>query len=358
MVERFILIMFDILKKNKKKNINPILGFDYISFIHANNDLSNFSEKKIVEYLLNKGIEELKSGKIKFHPDFMPFHSQKYLESFPDLKEAIREGKFESPFHHFQLFGYDEIIHYERKWGKDINTEQDEEHYLIPGILREKIYLGFLVDLDISQYLKINTDIASALKKNTLESIDSHFRHLGLDELYHGKRVLAEGLTPYDEAGYLEYNSGIKEQLNKNDIISGFEHYLLHGYREILRGEREDIKKDTLLNSNKFLIEGILRENVYLHFLEALDKLEYFKTNTDLILAIECGKMSNLDIHFREKGLQELYHGGRILMEGLTPYDDAMYLDLNKDIKKEFNEEKEFNQLNTKNDYSQKGILR
>jgi len=331
--------MFDILNKNKKKNTNPIHGFDYTSFIRANNDLSNFSEKEIVKYLLNKGIEELKSGKIKFHPDFMPYNSQKYLESFPDLKEAIEEGKFESPFHHFQLFGYDEIIHYQRKWKKNINTEQIEENYLIPGILREKAYLGFLADLDNSQYLKINTDIASALKKNTLESVDSHFRHLGLDELYRGTRVLAEGLTPYDETLYLEYNSELKEQFNKKDIVSGFEHYLLHGYLEILKGEREYMKETTSSNSEKFLIDDILRENSYLHFLSELDIVEYFKKNTDLMLAIESGKVSNLDTHFREKGLHELYLGERVLMEGLAPYDDTTYIKLNKDIKKEFRKE-------------------
>lgn len=339
MVERFILIMFDILNKNKKKNTNPIHGFDYTSFIHANNDLSNYSENEVVKYLLNKGIEELKSGKIKFHPDFMPYNSQKYLESFPDLKEAIEEGKFESPFHHFQLFGYNEIIHDQRKWEKDINTDKVEEYYLIPGILREKIYLGFLSDLDISQYLKINTDIASALKKNTLESVDSHFRHLGLDELFHGTRILAEGLAHYDETVYLECNSDLKEQFNEKDFISGFEHYLLYGYHEILRGEREYVKEITSSNSEKFLLEDILRENSYLHFLSELDIVEYFKKNTDLMLAIESGKVSNLDTHFRAKGLHELYLGERVLMEGLAPYDDTTYIRLNKDIKKEFGEE-------------------
>ncbi len=332
MLERFILIMFDILNKNKKRNSNPIYGFDYTSFIRANNALSDSSEKEVVKYLLNKGIEELKSGKIKFHPDFMPYNSQKYLESFPDLKEAIEEGKFESPFHHFKLFGYDEIIHDQRKWEKDITTVEVEEDYLISDILREKTYLSFLSSLNISQYLENNTDIATALSTQTLENVDSHFRHLGLDELFHGTRILFEGLAYYDEKMYLEYNANLKEQFNEKDFISGFEHYLLYGYHEILRGKREDIPEI-------FLIEDILREKIYLQFLLELDTVEYFKKNTDLILAMESGKISSLDTHFREKGLHELYLGERILMEGLAPYDNTMYLDLNQDVKKGFRKE-------------------
>ena len=337
--EEVVLIMFDNLKRNKKKNTNPIRGFNYTSFIGTNNDLFDFTEDEIVKYLLNKGMEELKSGKIKFHSDFMPYSSQKYLESFPDLKEAIGEGKFESPFHHFQLFGYDEIIHGQRKWEKDINTVEVEEYYLIPEILREKTYLSFLASLDISQYLKNNIDIASAINSKTLESVDIHFRYLGLDELFHGTRILLKGVARYDEKEYLKYNSNLKEQFNEKDFISGFEHFLLYGYHEILRGKREYIKEVFSSNSEKFLIEDILRESSYLHFLSKLDIVEYFKKNTDLILAIESGKISNLDAHFREKGLYELYLGERVLMEGLAPYDDAIYLNLNQDVEKEYGKE-------------------
>lgn len=325
----------------KKKNKNPIHNFDYESFLSANKKLSAYSENQIIEYLLNGGLDALKNGKIKFHPDFMAFDNQKYLESFPDLEQAIIEGKFNSSFHHFKLFGYDEIIHLQRKWKRiksNSNNIAIKENYIIPNILREKVYLGFLADLDMTLYLNINTDIVSALEKNTLESVDIHFRHLGVKELYSGTRILVEGLNPYNEELYLENDPYLQEEINKIDLMSGFEHYLLYGYREILKGERKDIEIDISLNGDRFLIEGVLREKVYLNFLSNLDKLEYLKLNIDLIQAIESGKVPNLDIHFRAKGLQEIYNGERLLMKGLSLYNDDMYSGLNKDIKKEFSE--------------------
>ncbi|WP_169745653.1 rhamnan synthesis F family protein [Sulfurovum lithotrophicum] len=64
------------------------------------------------------------------------------------------------------------------------------------------------------------------------------------------------------------------------------------------------------------------------------------KKNTDLFLALEKGQIASIDKHFRDMGMKELYSGNRILLEGLDPYDETMYLMLNSDVDEKVKQKK------------------
>ena len=213
-----------------------------------------------------------------------------------------------------------------------LSSESDNtENHILPHILRESIYLEFLSALDTDRYLDSNPDLAVALEYDQIESLDAHFRHAGLQELYNGTRALHTGINPYNETLYLQENSDVNECIGQDkELISGFEHYLLNGYREILDHTRNDIGVGG--SHGSIIIENILRDDIYQSFLSELDTEKYLAANEDLATAIEKGTLDSVDTHFRHGGLQELYEGKRILMEGLMPYDEENYLSLNDDI--------------------------
>jgi hypothetical protein len=212
----------------------------------------------------------------------------------------------------------------------------NKEVYLIPGILTEKAYKDFLSLLDENAYLEKNPDLSLALKNKVIKSIDEHFRALGIEEIFLGSRILIEGLLPYDNESYIENNDNIKEVVEELKLHSPFEHYLLYGYRELLKDVSSNEKN---ASDNEYIIPDILRKSIYEHFLSELDRVAYLKKNTDLLLAIENGSINNIDKHFEYTGMEELYLGTRVLMEGLEPYDEALYCSLNRDIETKFSEE-------------------
>ncbi len=127
-----------------------------------------------------------------------------------------------------------------------------EDVFLIPNILREKVYLEFFATLDMEAYLKKNPDLAFALKQKKIKSIDTHFRTLGLNELYLGTRILMEGLDSYHNENYLDINKGIEKGFDERSFISGFEHYLLYGYKSILDMDTFSITKMIIEKSGLF----------------------------------------------------------------------------------------------------------
>ncbi len=115
---------------------------------------------------------------------------------------------------------------------------QSFKSQIIPGVLSKKAYNIFRSELDEMAYLQKNTDLYLALEKGEIQSIDRHFREIGMEELYAGRRVLLEGLSAYDEKTYLMLNDDVNEKVIKKDFLSGFEHFLLFGYKEVLEGKR------------------------------------------------------------------------------------------------------------------------
>jgi len=140
--------------------------------------------------------------------------------------------------------------------------KKKKEVYLIPDVLSEKVYLQFLARLDEEAYLGTNTDLAEALKNKTIESIDSHFRARGMNEIYKGVRILQKGLTPYNENTYVKFNNEIKKLLSDKIFLSGFEHYLLKGYHEIL----EEIEAS--------YVPKVLKKRELFHYIDTLVQID------------------------------------------------------------------------------------
>lgn len=91
-----------------------INNFDKEKFLEANNEIKELLEKKefktLEEYLEKIGLEEIKKGIRKFHPEFEPFDEEKYVNMNEDIKEAIQNGKLKSGWEHFINYGYEELI--------------------------------------------------------------------------------------------------------------------------------------------------------------------------------------------------------------------------------------------------------
>ncbi len=117
--------MFEFFKKKSTSNINKnqknlINDFDEEKYLEANPDVKEAVEKGVyksgLEHLEKYGLEEIRVGKRKFHPEYDFFNEEKYLKKFPDIKEAVKKGLFNSGFEHFCLYGYKEIIEGKREW--------------------------------------------------------------------------------------------------------------------------------------------------------------------------------------------------------------------------------------------------
>lgn len=199
---------------------------------------------------------------------------------------------------------------------------QNKPEFIISDVLSERIYLEFLKNLDKNRYLDKNTDIALALENNTIKSIDSHFRNVGMQEIYSGTRVLMDGLEPFNEEDYADLGKNSQVPLEEKALLSPFEYYLIEGYKQILSTQ----------NDTTYILPDILRTSVYLEFLSALDKVAYLTSNTDLLTALDEGTIDNIDTHFRQFGMGEIYHGVRTLFKGLPFYDEEQYLALNQDL--------------------------
>jgi len=193
--------MFKFFKKktiNKNKN-NLIKGFDEDKYLEANPDVREAIEKGLfksgLEHLEKYGLEEIKIGKRKFHPEFEPYNEEKYLSMFSDIKEAVEKGIFKSGFEHFCKFGYGEIIS-----GK-------------------RFYINYNDIFDKNWYKKAYKDIELA----------------GVDPLLHYLRVgWKEGRDPhplFQTNVYLQSEPNFREKLLKINS-NPLSHYLSIGYLE------------------------------------------------------------------------------------------------------------------------------
>jgi len=104
------------VKFSNKKYIN---GFDEVRFLEANPDIINTVDsgfyKTVLDYLKDKGFEEIKNGKRKFCNEFGFFNEKDYITTNKDVKNAIKKGSFKSGWEHFCIFGYKEILEGKRK---------------------------------------------------------------------------------------------------------------------------------------------------------------------------------------------------------------------------------------------------
>jgi hypothetical protein len=84
--------------------------------------------------------------------EHVPVDERYYLRRYPDVGEAIEEGAFESPRHHYIEFGYFEDR------------------------------LPFGIDVDEDFYLRANPDIKSSVESGLIPSAQVHFERHGFCE--------------------------------------------------------------------------------------------------------------------------------------------------------------------------------
>lgn len=135
-----------------------IHGFSKSVYLEANPDILKAMQEGGMEtleaYLTSGGLDDIKSGKRKFHKDFQPFDETRYLETYPDIQQAVSDGVCVSGFEHFCHHGYEEIIQGTRAWERtasrnitffDLSDEELYEYHIINSHT-----------LDWSQYAKSN----------------------------------------------------------------------------------------------------------------------------------------------------------------------------------------------------------
>jgi len=82
-----------------------IKGFNKELFLKANKN--KYFEKN---YFNKKIWEDIKIGKVKFHPEYEPFNEDIYIRMNEDIQRAIQNKQLKSGWEHFINFGYEELI--------------------------------------------------------------------------------------------------------------------------------------------------------------------------------------------------------------------------------------------------------
>jgi len=193
-------------------------------------------------------------------------------------------------------------------------------------------------NFDEEAYLAANPDVLTGIEEGQFKDVAHHLEVFGLEEIEKGLRKYHYEFSFYNEEQYLDQFLEVKEQIEKEEITSAFQHFAQYGYSIIIESELEAFIDTDSLEPDEYLIPSILRKNIYEQFLLELDKVEYLKKNSDLLLGIESGAVKNIDDHFKKLGMEELYLGTRTLLEGVSAYSEASYLALNKDVEASISE--------------------
>ncbi|MDR9402181.1 MAG: hypothetical protein RI580_01960 [Halothece sp. Uz-M2-17] len=150
--------------------------------------------------------------------------SEYYLDTNPDVADAINNGDFASPLEHFFNFGIDE----------------------------QRPANAALESFDAEAYLAANQDVATAIDNGAFDSALDHFLTFGINEDRAGT-----GFDFFDAESYLTANEDVAGAVEGGDFASALEHYLLYGYAE----ERPGVSAPTsetfeVLASSDFVNEG------------------------------------------------------------------------------------------------------
>ena len=202
-------------KKEKKKENNKEIFFDMDLFLDANLDIQDEIEKgtysNIESYIKSVDVVKmLEEGKVRFHSLYEPFEEEKYLTFFPDVKTEIDKGNFKSAFHHFKLFGYQEILDSKRIWQKTfvdidenaLEPSSDTKKKESPNpsfSLKEKvkgIYTNndsfyaytLMTNINSIKYLEANPDVQHAVETGSIGSHIDHLLYNGTNDIITGSR--------------------------------------------------------------------------------------------------------------------------------------------------------------------------
>ena len=159
------------------------------------------------------GLDEIKRGKRKFHPDFEPFDEKVYLEAFPEVYAMVKYGKFSSVFDHFCQVGYVKLIL------DNVRLDSEEENLPL-YIMKKDMPINKIPPYSFSN-LNIKSDsfvVDSKLNKTTSLKIavSLHIFHLDIlpDILSYLKNI------PYEYTLFITVETDKKKKIKK--LFSSF----------------------------------------------------------------------------------------------------------------------------------------
>jgi len=218
-------------KKFNRVHKKFLLVFNQNSYLLANEDvkksLDNGKFDTPLEHFIFFGYDEVRKGQRRIGSEFPLITEREYAKVNSDVVWGIEEGKFTSAFDHFLLFGYEEFISGERELPGTYPFEWTT-------FLKNHVKSYF----DEKAYLKINTDVASAMKREEFKSGWDHFVLRGLDEIRRGERMLHPSVPKLSERLYSLNNPDIFDAKKYAGVSSPFEHFLRYGVQEIIAEER------------------------------------------------------------------------------------------------------------------------
>lgn len=199
--EHFIKFGFDEIKNGKRRIGLEFPYYNEEEYLNINSDikcaLENNSIKSAFTHFLEYGQKEFLAKKREiggYYPFLLSnemkksletiFEEDTYLETNPDVKEAILKKSFKNAFEHFINFGIQEIRFGKRQIHKDIPLMSE------------------------TKYILTYEDIFNACKEGIITSPYEHFLFNGIKEVLNGQRVL-----PNDNS----YK--FKEEILTDDII-------------------------------------------------------------------------------------------------------------------------------------------
>jgi hypothetical protein len=165
--------------------------FDEAFYLNSNPDVKQAVQAGIIksgrDHFIQYGLKEKRVN-------VSPFYNEEfYLQTNPAVAQAVKDGNFASGLDHFIQFG--------------------ETEARSPSAL-----------FDEQKYLQRYPDIAAAVKAGSLSSGLAHFLQFGQTEGRHG--------TPFVESIYRGGYPDVDQAVKAGVLKSGLEHYLLYGQYE------------------------------------------------------------------------------------------------------------------------------
>ena len=208
-----------------------LFTFNQNSYLLANEDIQRSLDSgkfdTPLEHFIFFGYDEVRKGQRRIGSEFPLMTEREYAKVNPDVIWGIEEGRFSSAFEHFLLFGYEEFISGERELPGRYPFEWT-------SALKDHVKSYF----EEEAYLKINTDVVSAMEREEFKSGWDHFMLRGLDEIRRGERMLHPCIPKLSERLYSLNNPDIFDAQKYAEANSPFEHFLRYGAKEIIEGER------------------------------------------------------------------------------------------------------------------------
>ena len=205
----------------KENGIHPVIHY----ILYGKDEGRFISGEKLESYILgifSESIDDddllirIREGKTAFHKDYEPYNEDKYLQLFPDIREAIEEGLFQSGFEHFRKHGYAEIVNGEREWIKrnrnsSLKIDIDESEESIETLIKK--YSSFFTNDFIRFHLGTDTDDELFATKYT--------------EYIEKKGIYPRVSAYFDPVFYMSKNQDVS-QSNSDPLI----HFLIKGIAE------------------------------------------------------------------------------------------------------------------------------